>query len=276
VHVRFGGVLALRGAAVTVQPGQVVGIIGPNGAGKTTLFDVVSGFVKADRGSVRLGGIDATDLAPDARARLGLARSFQNARLFPSLTVRENIAVALETQLAVRSAVLAAGWAPSVRRSERRIKRRVENLIGLFSLEAFGDKFVGELSTGSRRIVDLACIMASEPKLLLLDEPSSGLAQAETEALGPVVRRLARDTGCGVLVIEHDIPLVTSLADRLIAMELGAPLLEGPPDEVVADPRVVAAYLGADPAIIERSGPLSRALADAGLTGAPAPHEKDA
>jgi ABC-type branched-subunit amino acid transport system ATPase component/predicted MFS family arabinose efflux permease len=263
--VSFGGVQALRGAAVTVQPGQVVGVIGPNGAGKTTLFDAISGFVKPDAGEVHIGGVDVAGLAPDARARLGLARSFQNARLFPSMTVRENIAVALETQLAVQSAVLAAGWAPSVQRSERRIRRRVENLIGLFSLGAFADKFLAELSTGSRRIVDLACIMASEPKLLLLDEPSSGLAQAETEALGPVVRRLARDTGCGVLVIEHDIPLVTSLADHLVAMELGATLLEGLPEMVVADPIVVKAYLGADPSVVERSGQLTRALEHAGL-----------
>jgi ABC-type branched-subunit amino acid transport system ATPase component/predicted MFS family arabinose efflux permease len=265
IHVQFGGVRALDGAGVTVDAGQIVGIIGPNGAGKTTLFDVISGFVKPIEGRVAIGGVDALPLRPDARARLGLARSFQNARLFPSMTVRENIAVALETQLAVRSTVLSAIWAPAVRRSERRIRRRVEYLIGLFGLEPFADKFVSELSTGTRRIVDIACITATEPKLLLLDEPSSGLAQAETEALGPVVRRLARDTGCGVLVIEHDLPLITSLADRLLAMELGRPIMEGLPEDVVSHPTVVEAYLGADPAVIERSGPLTAALQSAGL-----------
>ena len=265
VDVAYGGVKALDGASLEVDAGQIVGIIGPNGAGKTTLLDVISGFVKPDAGEITIAGTDATGLSPDARARLGLARSFQNARLFGSLTVRETLAVALERKLDTRSAALAAVWAPQVRRSERRVRRRVEWLIDAFALEAFADKFVTELSTGSRRIVDLACIAAVEPKLLLLDEPSSGLAQAESEALAPVVRRLVRDTGCGVVVIEHDIPLITSLADRLVAMELGTPIIAGDPHEVVAHPRVVEAYLGADRSVIERSGPLATALNAAGL-----------
>ena len=265
VSVHFGGVTALNGAKVHVDAGQVVGVIGPNGAGKTTMFDVISGFVRPDAGRVEIAGTDVAGLGPDARARLGLARSFQNARLFPSMTVRDNIAVALETQLAVRSALASAAWAPQVRRSERRIRRRVDHLVGLFGLEPFAEKFLGELSTGTRRIVDIACITAMEPKLLLLDEPSSGLAQAETEALAPVIRRLARDTGCGVLVIEHDLPLVSALADRLIAMELGRPIAEGAPESVIANRAVVDAYLGADPSVIERSGPLTTALHAAGL-----------
>jgi len=139
----------------------------------------------------------------------------------------------------------------------------VEYLVDLLELEAFADKFVAELSTGSRRLVDLACVIASEPRLLLLDEPSSGLAQSEVEVLGPVVRRLAKETGCGVLVIEHDMPLVISLSDHLIAMELGRVLLEGSPQDVVADPRVIQSYLGtADAVTTRRSGSfLSSALA---------------
>jgi len=266
VAVSYGGVQALRGASVSVDAGEVVGIIGPNGAGKTTLFDVVSGFVTPDEGRVSIAGVAADSLGPDARARLGLARSFQNARLFGALTVRDTIAVALETHIEAKSAVAAALWLPPVAKSERRVARRVAWLLELFGLEAYADKFVSELSTGSRRIVDLACIMATEPKILLLDEPSSGLAQAESEALAPVVRRLARDAGCGVLVIEHDIPLVTSLSDCMIAMELGRPIVEGAPDEVVNHPRVVEAYLGTDASVVERSGPLSAALAAAGLT----------
>ncbi|MGI8794351.1 MAG: MFS transporter [Acidimicrobiales bacterium] len=266
IHVSYGGVRALAGASVRVIPGEVLGIIGPNGAGKTTLFDVISGFVSPDQGTLTIAGTDALALPPDRRARLGLARSFQNARLFPSLTVRDAIAVALDRHLLTRSAVAAALWAPQVRRSERRVERRVEWLVDLFSLQPFADKFITELSTGSRRIVDLACIMAAEPTVLLLDEPSSGLAQAESEALGPVIRRLARDTDCAVLVIEHDIPLVTSLSDRMLAMELGRPIVEGSPVEVVDHPRVSEAYLGADPTVVDRSGPLHAALEAAGIT----------
>ncbi|HZQ28376.1 MAG TPA: MFS transporter [Acidimicrobiales bacterium] len=265
IHVSYGGHKALTDAHVEVAGGDVVGIIGPNGAGKTTLFDVISGYTKPDEGAVHIGGVDVTGFGPDARARLGLSRSFQNARLFPALTVRENIALALEQRLTSRSILAAAFWLPKQRKSERRAFRRVDYLIDLLNLGAFADKFVTELSTGSRRMVDMACVMASEPKALLLDEPSSGVAQSEVEVLAPVVRRLARETGCGVLVIEHDIPLITALSDRLIAMELGAVVTEGNPRDVVDDPRVVQAYLGASETTINRSGSFAAALIAAGL-----------
>ena len=261
VTVRFGGIAALTDVSLSVQPGQVVGIIGPNGAGKTTLFDVISGFTRPDTGSVLIAGADVTEASPDTRARLGLGRSFQNARLFPALTVRENIAVALERRT-VKSAVLGAVWAPQVRSSERRISKQVERLVDLLGLASYADKVLGELSTGSRRAVDVACIIALEPSVLLLDEPSSGLAQAETEALGPLLTRIVRETGCGMLVIEHDIPLVTSLADQLIAMESGQVLVTGAPDQVRADPRVLASYLAASDDVISRSGNRMAALAD--------------
>ena len=261
VTVRFGGISALTDVGLTVQPGQVVGIIGPNGAGKTTLFDVISGFTRPDAGSVLIAGADVSAASPDTRARLGLGRSFQNARLFPALTVRENIAVALERRT-VKSSVLGAVWAPQVRSSERRITKQVERLVDLLGLSSYADKVLGELSTGSRRAVDVACIIALEPSVLLLDEPSSGLAQAETEALGPLLTRIVRETGCGMLVIEHDIPLVTSLSDQLIAMESGRVLMTGAPDEVRTDPRVLASYLAASDDVISRSGNRMAALAD--------------
>jgi branched-chain amino acid transport system ATP-binding protein len=251
--VSFGGVAALRGVDLTVAAGEVVGIIGPNGAGKTTLFDLVSGFTRPDRGSVLLAGVDVTGDSPDARARAGLGRSFQSARLFPALTVRENIAVALERK-AVRNPLLAAVWAPQVRTSERRIARRVDRLVDLMGLDAYADATLAELSTGSRRAVDVACILASEPSLLLLDEPSSGLAQAETESLGPLLQRIVRETGCGMLVIEHDLPLVTALSDRMVAMEAGAVLVTGTPQQVRSDPRVLASYLAASDDVVQRSG----------------------
>ena len=254
--VSFGGVTALRGVDLEVLPGEVLGIIGPNGAGKTTLFDCISGFVTPDRGRVVLAGTDVTGQSPDARARLGLGRSFQNARLFPALTVRENLAVALERK-AVRNPLLAAVWAPQVRASERRIARQVDRLVDLLGLDAYADATLAELSTGSRRAVDVACIIALEPSVLLLDEPSSGLAQAETEALGPLLSRIVRETGCGLVVIEHDIPLVTALSDRMVAMESGAVLMTGTPEQVRSDPRVLGSYLAASDDVVQRSGRMS-------------------
>lgn len=260
VAVAFGGVHALRGVDVDVAEGEIVGIIGANGAGKTTLFDAISGFVTPDSGRIVLGGNEATDAPAELRARLGLGRSFQNSLLFPSLTVREAVAVALERQ-AVKNVALAAAWAPTVRRSEERLFRRVDMLIELFGLGDYAGDFLGELSTGTRRAVDIACAMAAEPRVLLLDEPSSGLAQPDAEALVPTLRRLVRQTGCGVLVIEHDLGLVMSLSDRLVAMELGGVLCSGRPADVVNDERVLASYLAASDAVVSRSRGVGEVLA---------------
>ena len=253
LSVAFGGLQVLDDVTIHVGAGEVVGIIGPNGAGKTTLFDLLSGYTKADSGTVVLDDVDVTELSPDARARLGLGRAFQNARLFPPLTVRENITVALEKR-ANKSPLLGALWTPGIRRSERKLMTRVDGFIELLGLTAYADKFVRELSTGTRRAVEVACQMAAEPKVLLLDEPSSGLAQAETEALGPALLRIVKETGCGMLVIEHDLPLIAGISDRLIAMELGQVVTTGTPDEVTTDPRVLASYLAASADVIERSG----------------------
>jgi branched-chain amino acid transport system ATP-binding protein len=254
LRVRYGGVQVLDGVSLHVTAGEVVGIIGPNGAGKTTLFDAIAGFTPVETGTVTLTGRDVTGMAPDARARLGLARSYQNVRLFPALTVRENIAVALERHLASRNAVLAALWSPMTRRSERRVRRRVDNLVASLGLEAYADKFMNELSTGTRRIVDIACLLAAQPRLLLLDEPSSGLAQAETEQLGPVIARIVKEAGCGVLVVEHDLGLVASASDRLVAMRLGSVIAAGTPAEVLAEPEVVSSILGgASDAVLSRT-----------------------
>lgn len=245
VSVRFGGIEVLKQVDLTVQPGEVVGIIGPNGAGKTTLFDVISGFVAPDEGSVLFDDQDVTSRSPDARARLGIGRSFQAVRLFPALTVRENIAVALERRT-VKSEVMAALWLPNVRAAEAKVFARAEGLIEIMGLGAFADKFITELSTGSRRAVEVACMMAAEPRLLLLDEPSSGLAQAETQELGPVLLRLASETGAALLVVEHDMGLITSISDRLVAMQLGSVVTTGAPEDVLPDPRVLASYLAPD------------------------------
>ncbi|MDQ1446356.1 MAG: hypothetical protein QOI20_2820 [Acidimicrobiaceae bacterium] len=260
--VDFGGVQAVQDVSFSVDAGEVLGVIGPNGAGKTTLFDAVSGFVPAASGHVTVGGVDVTNARPDARARLGLGRSFQSARLFPSLTVRETVATALERR-AVRNPAVTALGLPSVRRSEKLLQRRVENLVDLLNLGVYADSFVGELSTGTRRAVDLACVLASEPKVLLLDEPSSGLAQAEIEELGPTLKGIARQTQCAMVLIEHDLPLVTSVSSRLLALELGRVLAEGSPEDVCNDERVAASYLAASSDVLARSGPRGAALAAA-------------
>ena len=245
VRLSFGGVRALNGASLQLAAGEVVGIIGPNGAGKTTLFDVISGFVRPETGSVSFEGKGIEGLEPDQRAALGLGRSFQDVRLFPSMTVRENLAVAREQRIAsaAKNPVLAALWSPLVRESERKVFQQVDGLLQRFNLTGVADKFVNELSTGTRRAVDLACIALAEPKVLLLDEPSSGLAQAETKELGLLLARLSRELGCAMLVIEHDMSLIASLADRLVAMHLGQVIATGPPEEVLANRAVVSSYV---------------------------------
>ena len=254
ISVAFGGVRAVNDVDLDVRQGQIVGIIGPNGAGKTTVFDIVSGFVTPTSGRVLLGGEDVTDVAPDQRAERGLGRSFQDARLFPSMTVRQTIAVALERHVAVRDPIAAALMSPAVRIAERQVDAEVDRLIELMQLQAFADKFVGELSTGTRRIVDLACTVAHDPKVLLLDEPSSGIAQRETEALAPVLLDIRDKTEAALIVIEHDMPLITTISDELVALELGAVIARGTPDEVINDPKVVEGYLGGSEEVIQRSG----------------------
>jgi branched-chain amino acid transport system ATP-binding protein len=254
VSKRFGGISALTDVSFDVAPGEVVGFIGPNGAGKTTLFDVLGGYQPSDGGEVLLDGQPIGSLGPDARARRGIGRSFQDGRLFPALTVAETIAVALEGVIEVRDPVLAALNLPVVADSEEKVATRVEELIEMLGLGAFRDKFVRELSTGSRRIVDLACVLAHEPTVLFLDEPSSGIAQREAEALGPLLMRIRDMTGASLLVIEHDVPLLTSISDRMIALDLGQIVAQGRPEEVVRDPRVVSSYLGESEAVIARSG----------------------
>ncbi len=245
---RYGGVVAVDGVSFRLHQGEILGLIGPNGAGKTTVFDLISGFQAADGGRVVLHGRDVTHLAPHLRAGLGLGRSFQNARLWPSMTVREAVATACEAEVEVRAVLPAVLHLPVVADSEAKVRRRAEDILGLLRLDHYGDKFVSELSTGVRRMVDLAIQLATRPRVLLLDEPSSGIAQRETEALGPILRDIRDHLDCSILVIEHDMPLVTGLADRLVALDTGRVITEGAPAAVLAHPEVVESYLGRAPA----------------------------
>ncbi|MCW2666194.1 MAG: transporter related, partial [Frankiales bacterium] len=271
---RFGGIRAVNDVSFTVHADEILGLIGPNGAGKTTIFDLISGHLAQDGGAVRLNGIDVSTWGADRRAAIGLGRSFQDARIFPSLTVAENIAMGLERHIEVRDHLSALLASPAMRESEEDVAFTVDDLVELLGLQAFRDKFVSELSTGSRRIVDLAMSIAHDPKVLLLDEPSSGIAQRETEALGPLLEDIRKATGCAMLIIEHDMPLITSLSDQIVALELGAVVLQDTPEKVLADPRVVSAYLGGDLSTIQRSGggsggdPLPAEAPSAPLAGA--------
>ncbi len=250
----FGGLQAVSEVDLLVAPGEVVGLIGPNGAGKTTLFDLLSGFLVADEGAILLHGDDITTRSPEMRARAGLGRSFQDARLFPGLTVVEAIAVGLDQDVDVHDPIAIALAVSAATASETKTMERVDELIERMGLGAFRDKFVAELSTGSRRIVDLACIIGLKPSVILFDEPSSGIAQREAEALGPLLTRVRDETGAALLVIEHDMPLVTSIADRMIALDQGRVIADGLPDVVVRHPDVVSSYLGGDPSAVARSG----------------------
>jgi ABC-type branched-subunit amino acid transport system ATPase component/predicted MFS family arabinose efflux permease len=266
VSKRFGGVTALHDVSFTVARAEILGFIGPNGAGKTTLFDVICGLLPDDGGTISLntdkGTRDLARKSAQRRAQLGLGRSFQDGRLFPALTVGETIAVALETHVKVRDPLAAALHLPFVKKSERRVHERVDELIEMVGLTAFRDKFIHELSTGSRRIVDLACVLAHEPSVLLLDEPSSGIAQREAEALGPLLVRVRDTLGATLLVIEHDLPLLTSIADRIIALDLGEIIAEGSSADVVRHPAVIASYLGTTESVVARSGAQGALLTD--------------
>ncbi len=252
----FGGIRAVNDLSFALREGEALGVIGPNGSGKTTLFDLISGYQTPDAGTVFFDGVDITSWSPEQRARRKLVRRFQDARMFGSLTVYETILVSLEQRVEVRSTFLSAFGAPQARRAERRLRLRADRLIELLELASFRDKFVSELSTGLRRIVDLACVLAAEPRVLLLDEPSSGIAQAEAEGLGPLLSRVRFETGCSMLIVEHDMPLISAVSDELLALELGAFVARGTPEQVLNDERVVSAYLGTSEAALRRSGSL--------------------
>ncbi|HVT65890.1 MAG TPA: ATP-binding cassette domain-containing protein [Mycobacteriales bacterium] len=240
----FGGVRVLNDIGLQVHKGEIVGLIGHNGAGKTTLFDVICGFLEADGGRVLLGGSDVTDFGSSDRAIIGLGRSFQEARLFPGLTVAETVAVALERHLDSRDLVAAALRLPASTLSEEAASERVRELLAKLGLTKYAGTLVGELSTGTRRIVELACILAQRPAVVLLDEPTAGVAQKETELLAPLLKQVRDETGATMLVIDHDMPLLTSLCDRLVALELGQVIAEGAPAKVLEDERVIESYLG--------------------------------
>ena len=226
VMVRFGGVMAVGGVDLDVHSGQVTGLIGPNGAGKTTLFNVISGMQDPTAGSVCVNGIDITHEAPHRRAKRGLARTFQRLELFSSLTVRDNVRVAAELA------------------SLTNVDQTVNNLLVKVGVQDLADQTAGDLPTGSARLVEIARALATAPKLLLLDEPASGLDESESDRLGELLHELTAD-GLGVLLVEHDMSLVMQVCDKIFVLDLGLIIANGTPDEIQHDPLVLQAYLGA-------------------------------
>ncbi len=253
VNKRFGGVTAANDVTFALNEGEILGLIGHNGAGKTTLMDMISGFTRVDSGKILFEGMDIGLLPPHQRAALGLGRTFQNAQLFPSLTVAETISVSYERHLASRDLLAAGLRLPASLDSEAEVAEDVRELMALTGLLEYADNLVGELSTGTRRIVELACVVAQKPAVLLLDEPTGGVAQRETEAMGPLLLRVQQQTGCSMLVVEHDMSLLAAICDRMVALELGEVIAEGCPTDVLNHQRVIDSYLGTDESTIARS-----------------------
>ncbi|MCU1460275.1 MAG: transporter related [Acidimicrobiales bacterium] len=257
VSVHFGARLALDGVSIAASEGEVVGLIGSNGAGKSTLMNVISGFCSAGAGRIEVFGTDVTLLPPHRRAAYGLGRVFQDARLFGDLTVRETVKVALEPGEHSEPIPSLLGLPPS-RRAEHHKSAAANDYIDFLGLGRYADSFLRDLSTGTRRIVELCCLVAQQAQLLLLDEPTAGIAQREAEAFGPLIKRIQTQLGATILLIEHDIPLVMSISDRVYCLAAGSCIAEGRPEEVRHDPKVVAAYLGTDERAIARSGAAAR------------------
>ena len=265
VTVDFGGVRALDHVDMTVEPGTIVGLIGSNGSGKTTLLDVVSGMVTPSEGNVAVDNRDLVDDLPEDRAGIGVVRSFQDCRLFPELTVEDTLLLTPDAREPVGVIATTLGL-PRARRLERVKRLRVAGVIESFSLGRFRDHRIGELSTGTRRVVDLASIILAGPRLLLLDEPTAGIAQREAEAFIPLLRRMHEVTGATIVLVEHDVPLVFELCSTVVVMQAGTVVASGTPEQVRRDPRALAAYLGASDEAIQVSGPIRQAQPSAVTT----------
>jgi len=251
VSVEFNGRTVVDKVSIEVRPGEIVGLIGTNGAGKTTLMNAVSGFVPST-GEIEIFGVQAGNRSAARRSRLGIGRAFQNARLFSSLSVRETLMVALEAR--ERSWLVPSMTSlPPSPTMERRKKRQANEIIGYLGLSRYAESLMGELSTGTRRIVELGALLALDSELLLLDEPTAGVAQRETEAFGPMIESIRRELGASILIIEHDMPMVMSISDRIYCLEAGGVIAEGDPASVRNNPHVIASYLGTDERAIARS-----------------------
>ena len=234
VKVRFGGNVALDDVSISVEPASVTGLIGPNGAGKTTLFNCITGLQALSGGKVIFNDKDVTKLPPHKRTRMGLARTFQRLELFTSLSVRDNVRVAGE----IRNR-----W--SFRTSRMDARAETERVLELVGLTAVADREVGEIPTGQARVVELARALMIQPTLVLLDEPASGQTEEETEQFGELLRKLTREDGLGICLVEHDMSLVMKVCETIHVLDFGRIIASGSAEQVRNDPAVIDAYLGA-------------------------------
>ena len=245
---RFGGLYAVSDLDLHVEEGEIVSIIGPNGAGKTTMFNLITGLYEADGGQILFGGQDIVGLKPNQITKLGIARTFQTVHLFPNMSVLENAMVGqhCRTRAGVLGAVLKP-ILPAVQREEDRIRERAKDALSFFGTRLTGYRFdqtASVLSYANRRRLEIARAMATEPKLLLLDEPTAGMNPRETEELTHLIARLRKERGLTIAVIEHDMRVVKGVSDRVIALDYGRKIAEGTYDQVAHNEHVIEAYLG--------------------------------
>jgi branched-chain amino acid transport system ATP-binding protein len=243
VAIAFGGVAAVAGVSFAVEPGEIFAIIGPNGAGKTTLFNLIAGNYRPSRGRVTLGGDDATGLTPHLLAQRGLSRTFQNLQIFFRMTAVENVMVG--RHLHEKRALLPHLFAlPSVLRQNRATREKAEELLAFIGLSALADQPAGNMPYGALKRLEIARALATEPKVLLLDEPAAGCNAVETQEIDAVISKIAA-SGVTVVLVEHDMKLVMKISNRIHVLDQGRTLTEGTAAEVRANPDVVKIYLGA-------------------------------
>ena len=243
LSIRFGGVLALDGVEMSVASGEICGLIGPNGAGKTTLFNCITRVYEPDTGTIRFGEDDVLGMAPHEIVRHGIARTFQNLALFPSLSVLDNTIVGMHSRQPASALASLTGW-PTARRTHRRLRAEAMDILAWLELGPVAHQPAAGLPFGTLKRVELARALAAQPRLLLLDEPAGGLTHEEVDELGATLQRIRDDFALSMLLVEHHMGLVMGVSDHVVAMEFGRTIAAGTPEEVRENPAVIAAYLG--------------------------------